>query len=48
MAFKLLLECEKKWRVINSVKEIKNLLEGLEYKDGIMVATQKHHEVVAS
>jgi hypothetical protein len=33
-----LLECEKKWRVINSVKEIKNLLEGLEYKAGVVVA----------
>ena len=44
MAFKLLLECEKKWRTINGVKEIKNLLEGLAYKDGIMVATQKNHE----
>jgi len=47
MAFKLLLECEKKWKVINGAKEIKNLLEGLEYKDGVVVATQKHHEVAA-
>jgi transposase-like protein len=45
---RLLLECKKKWRVINSMKEIKNLLEGLEYKDGVVVAKQKHHEVVAS
>ncbi len=30
-----------------SVKEIKYLIEGLEYKDGIMVATQTHHEVAA-
>lgn len=44
MAFKLLLECEKKWKVINGVKEIKNLLEGLAYKDGIMVATKSHYE----
>ena len=48
MAFKLLLECEKKWRVINSVKEIKNLIEGLEYKDGIMVATKQHQEAAVS
>lgn len=47
MAFKLLLECEKKWKVINGAKEIKNLLEGLEYKDGVVVATQTHHEVAA-
>lgn len=47
MAFKLLLECEKKWKVINGTKEIKNLLEGLEYKDGIMVATQTHQKVAA-
>jgi len=37
MAFKLLKECEKKWRVIRGHKEITNLLNGLEYKDGVLV-----------
>jgi transposase-like protein len=47
MAFKLLIECEKKWRAINGVNEIKNLIEGLAYKDGVMVPNKKHHEAVA-
>ena len=47
MAFKLLLECEKRWKVINGAKEIKNLLEGLEYCDGAVVANQKHQKAAA-
>ena len=37
MAFKFLLECQKKWRSIRGSKEIKKLLSGVEYKDGVMV-----------
>jgi transposase-like protein len=37
MAFKLLKECEKKWKSIKGYKEITNLLNGLEYKDGVLV-----------
>lgn len=48
MAFKLLKECEKKWRVIRGRDEIKNLLEGVAYKDGVMVPRESHHEVAAS
>lgn len=48
MAFKLLKECEKKWRSIRSPGEIKNLLEGLAYKDGIMLRRESHHEAAAS
>lgn len=40
MAFKLLLECEKKWRPIRGWREIKNLLSGIEYKDGVMINPQ--------
>jgi transposase-like protein len=47
MSFKLLKECEKSWRKINRPEEIKNLLAGLAYKDGIMVADPSHHEAVA-
>lgn len=47
MTFKLLKECEKKWRKINGVAEIKYLLEGLDYKDGIMVPRNSHHETAA-
>lgn len=48
MAFKLLDECQKKWRKLRGYEEIKNLLKGLEYKDGFMVTRAGHHEVAAS
>lgn len=44
LAFKLLLECEKKWRRIKGHKEISNLLKGVEYKDGVMVAQKPNRE----
>jgi transposase-like protein len=48
MAFKLLGECQKKWRKLRGHEEIKNILKGLEYKDGIMIPGENHHEVAAS
>jgi putative transposase len=48
MAFKLLIEAQKKWRVLRGADEIKNLLEGVVYKDGIVVTSSNHHEVAAS
>lgn len=48
MAFKLLDECQKKWRKLRGYEEIKNLLNGLEYKDGIMIPQKQHHEAAAS
>jgi len=48
MAFKLLDECQKKWRKLRGYEEIKNLLNGLEYKDGIMIPQNQHHEAAAS
>lgn len=48
MAFKLLRECEKKWRVIRGREEIENLIEGVAYKNGVMVPRELHHEVAAS
>lgn len=48
MAFKLLTECQKKWRKITAPEEIQNLFKGLEYKDGIMIPTEEsHHEAAA-
>jgi transposase-like protein len=48
MAFKLLKECEKKWKKIKGYKEITNLLNGVEYKDGVVVNTkQLGHQGVA-
>ena len=41
MAFKLLQECEKKWRRIRGWEEIENILAGVEYKDGVMVTSQE-------
>ena len=48
MAFKLLHECEKKWRKLRGHEEMSNLLKGLEYKDGVMIHVPKHQEVAAS
>lgn len=49
MAFKLLQECQKKWRRIRGERvDIENILNGLEYKDGIVIPTSAHHEVAAS
>ena len=47
MTFKLLKECEKRWRKINLPGEIQNLLRGLAYKDGVVVPDPSHHEAVA-
>ena len=48
LAFKLLKEAEKKWRKIRGHEEIQNLLEGVEYKDGVVVAkTSADHEAAA-
>ena len=47
MTFKLLKECEKRWRKINVPAEIQNLLSGLAYKDGVVVRDPSHHEAVA-
>lgn len=48
MAFKLLQECQKKWRRIRGEQEdIANLLNGLEYKDGVVIPRSVHHEAVA-
>ncbi len=49
MAFKLLQECQKKWRRIRGDRvEIENLLKGLEYRDGIVVPQPSHQDVAAS
>ena len=47
MTFKLLKECEKRWRKINLPREIQNLLSGPAYKDGVVVRGPSHHEAVA-
>lgn len=48
LAFKLLQEAEKKWRKIRGQEELQNLIKGVEYKDGVMVATDlADHEAAA-
>ena len=47
MAFKLLLECEKKWRKIRGWREIKKMLSGVEYKDGVMITNEKSTQEAA-
>lgn len=48
MAFKLLSECEKKWRKLRGLEEFKNILKGVEYKDGLVIPPTQHQEAVAS
>jgi putative transposase len=49
MAFKLLLECQKRWRKIRGEREeIQNLLNGLEYRDGVVVPQPSSRETAAS
>jgi transposase-like protein len=49
MAFKLLQECQRKWRRIRGDKQdLQNLLMGLEYRDGVVVPQPSHQEVAAS
>jgi putative transposase len=44
MAFKLLEDAQNTWRKIRGYEEIKNLLEGVEYKNGVVVATADNQE----
>jgi len=48
MAFKLLNECQHKWRKLRGHEEFKKLLKGVEYKDGLMIPHAQHHEHAAS
>ena len=48
MAFKLLMECQKKWRRIRGREEIKKLLAGVEYKDGVMVTNKNQGQEAAA
>ena len=47
MAFKLMQECEKKWRPIRGSAEIEKLLSGAIYKDGVLVESSVNQEGVA-
>ena len=44
LSFKLLKECEKKWRPIRGHKEIEKQLSGALYKDGILVEKRINQE----
>jgi transposase-like protein len=48
MAFKLLCECERRWRKLKGYQDFTNLLKGLEYKDGVVIPRAEHHEAAAS
>ena len=47
MAFKLLQECEKRWIKIRGAIQIEKLLDGVEFKDGVMVPSQEQTQEVA-
>jgi putative transposase len=46
MAFKLLLEAEKRWHRIDGFKEIQNLLNGVEYKNGVVLEKKSTSEAM--
>ena len=48
MAFKLLQECEKKWRKIRGWKKVPNVLNGVDFKDGRMIPSQQQIEEAAA
>ncbi len=48
MAFKLLQECEKKWRKIKGWQHIENIISGVEYKDGVVVSSQQQNQEAAA
>ena len=41
MAFKLMLEAEKRWRKLKGYRELENLSKGMLYKDGELVDIEK-------
>ena len=47
LSFKLLLECEKKWRPIRGWREIEKQLKGALYKDGILIQSSVDQEGIA-
>lgn len=48
MAFKLLQECEKKWRKIRGFEDIENILNGVVYKDGVVVVSESANQEAAA
>jgi transposase-like protein len=46
MAFKLMQEAEKRWNRIRGHEEIKNVISGVEYRDGIVITKHSHREAV--
>jgi transposase-like protein len=48
MAFKLLEDAEKTWRKIRGYEEIEKILNGVAYKDGVVVAPAQHREASAA
>jgi len=47
MVLKLLIEAQKRWHKIRGANEIKNILNGDIYKDGILMQSSKDQQVVA-
>jgi hypothetical protein len=48
MAFKLLEDAEKTWRKIRGYEEIEKILNGVAYKDGVVVAPAQRQEASAA
>jgi putative transposase len=48
MTFKLLEDAQKNWRKIRGHDQIKNILNGVAYKDGVVIATAQDQEASAA
>jgi putative transposase len=48
MTFKLLEDAQRNWRKIRGHEEIKFMLNGIAYRDGVMVPTHQHQEASAA
>ena len=47
MAFKLMLEAEKRWKRLRGYEDIPLLMSGVAYKDGVVITSESHREAVA-
>ena len=46
MAFKLMREAEKRWKKLHAPAACQDLLNGVEFKDGVVVANKRHQEAM--
>ena len=47
MAFKLMTEAEKKWRKIKGLEDLKHLVAGARFKDGVIQPLEAAYQALA-